>query len=179
MTGVEPSDGLPYAEEIDIGVRWSGGAPMPVLIDGRRTIVAFYLHQPHPDFDGTNPRPRNVLGDHGVGIVEFVGSSAVRIGAPNDEVLRGHPLWGRGLSFCSAHVVHNSAWIQELTDINSVHPRFRAERWASRTHYLFTFKHETLECVADGIEVTTDDTTMAEVVGRMATDAVGSYLPLK
>jgi hypothetical protein len=174
VTAAKPGDGLPFAEEIDIGVRWDWGAPTPVLVDGRRTFVAFYLARPDPDFDGTNPRSRNPRGDRGVGIVKFVLPAAVRMGAPNDEVLSGHPLWGRGLSYGCAHVVHNSEWIQELMAINSVHPQFRAERWASRNHYVFTFKDETLECVANGLEVTTEDATLAEAVQRLTTEAVGS-----
>jgi hypothetical protein len=33
--------GLPYAQRIDLGVRRDAGAPMPVLLSGLRTFVAF------------------------------------------------------------------------------------------------------------------------------------------
>ena len=81
------------------------GTPMPVLLSGLRTFVAFYLSARDPLFDGTNPRVRDPRADHGIGVVEFKRMTSVKVGSPNDEALRGHPLWGSGLKFYSAHEV--------------------------------------------------------------------------
>lgn len=46
--------GEEHAVSVDLGVRWSGGAPLPHLLSsGHRTFVAFYLDEPDPDWDGT------------------------------------------------------------------------------------------------------------------------------
>jgi hypothetical protein len=87
--------GLPYAERVDLGVTWDAGTPMPVLLSGLRTFVAFYLSVHDPLFDGTSPHVRDPQADHGIGVVEFKRVTSVKIGSPNDEVLRGHPLWGQ------------------------------------------------------------------------------------
>jgi len=82
--------GLAYAERMDLGVQWDTGAPMPVLISGGRTFVAFFLSVHDPLFDGANPRIRDQRADRGIGIVEFTGAMSVTMGSPNDEVLDGH-----------------------------------------------------------------------------------------
>jgi len=164
--------GLPYAEPFDLGVKWATGAPLPHLVSGHRTFVAFYLSRRNPGFDGTNPRMRRPDVDEGIGVVEFVGATAVKMGPPNDEVLRGHPLWERGLQFYTPHLVHNSPWLREIVDINRVHDRFNEERWRDTNHYLFTFQDEILECIANGTLVRVEPGTMSEVVGRLAAEAV-------
>jgi hypothetical protein len=149
--------GLPYAEPVDLRVQWDVGAPMPVLLSGLRTFVAFYLGGP----------------DHGIGIVEFKQVRSVKIGSPNDEVLNGHPLWGSGLEAYRAHVVRNSRWIAELMDVNRLHQRFDESRWRGAQHFVLTFHDETLECVAQRtVARTAPDATMAEVITRLSREAL-------
>jgi len=88
--------GLPYADRVNLGVSWDAGTPMPVLLSGLRTFVAFYLSDHDPLFDGANPRERDPQADHGIGVVEFKRVTSVKIGSPNDEVLRGHPSGAAG-----------------------------------------------------------------------------------
>jgi hypothetical protein len=73
---------------------------------------------------------------------------AIRFGTPNDEVLHGHPLHGKGLEPYAAHLIANSAWLAELQRINSVHPYYDPARWLSYEHYLLTFHDDTFECIA-------------------------------
>ena len=165
--------GLPYAEPVDLGVRWDASTPMPVLLSGLRTFVAFYLSVHDPLFGKTSPRGRDPQADHGIGIVEFKRATSVKIGSPNDEVLRGHPLWGSGLEFCRAHEVKNSPWIAELMDVNRAHERFDENQWAGRRHFMLTFHDETLECVAKWtVTRTAPDATMREVLARLSAEAL-------
>ena len=165
--------GLPYAEPLDLGVKWDTGAPMPILISSLRTFVAFYLSTHDPLFDGTNPSIRDPQGDHGIGVVEFTRATSVKMGSPNDEVLNGHPLWGSGLEFYGAHVVKNSPWIRELMDINRVHTGFRESNWTEARHFVLAFHDETLECVARAAVARTEpDATMPEVVARLSSEAL-------
>ena len=51
--------GLPYAVTAGFAPPWDTGAPVPVLLSGLRTFVAYYLNASAPWFDGTNPRRRS------------------------------------------------------------------------------------------------------------------------
>lgn len=166
--------GLPYAERADLGVKWDTGAPMPVLISGVRTFVAFYLSIHDPLFDGTDSRMRDPRRDHGIGVVEFKSMTSVKMGTPNDEVLNGHPLWGSGLELYSAHEVRNSPWINDLMEVNRIHSGFDTSHWTAARHFILTFHDETLECVADGTAARTEPgATMPEVVARLSSEAFG------
>jgi hypothetical protein len=80
------SRGHQYAEVIDIGVEWDTGAPLPHLVsNGGRASVLFYARAAGPSAADS------------LGIVEFRLVASIRMGAPNDEALDGHPLHGRGL----------------------------------------------------------------------------------
>jgi hypothetical protein len=166
--------GLPYAEPADLGVKWDTGAPLPVLISGLRTFVAFYLSLHDPIFEGTDPRIRDPRADHGIAVVEFRGVTSVKMGSPNDEVLRGHPLWGSGLELYQAHEVRNSPWIRELMDINRVHREFRESYWGGLRHFVLTFHDETVECAAREVVARTEPAAaMPEVVTSLTTQALG------
>jgi hypothetical protein len=46
--------GEPYAQVINIGPRWSIGAPLPHLVaDGSRAFLVCFAEQPDPDWDGS------------------------------------------------------------------------------------------------------------------------------
>jgi hypothetical protein len=165
--------GLPYAERVDLEVTWDAGTPMPVLLCGLRTFVVFYLSAHDRVFDGTNPRVRDRQADRGIGIVEFKRASSVKIGSPNDEALRGHPLWGSGLEFYSAHEVKDSPWITELMEADRAHERFDESQWTGRRHFMLTFHDETLECVAKWtITRTAPGATMPGVLARLSAEAL-------
>jgi hypothetical protein len=85
--------------------------------------------------------------------VSFRGVRAFYFGAPNDEALDGHRLWGRGLSLLSFQEVHPSDWIAELQNRNRVHPQHSAQSFTKLRHFIVTFKETTLECVANELEV--------------------------
>jgi len=165
--------GLPYAERVDLGVTWDAGTPTPVLLSGLRTFVAFYLSVRDPPSGGTNPRARDPQADHGIGVVEFKRTTSVKIGPPNDEVLRGHPLWGSGLESYSAHEVKNSPWITELMDVDRASEHFEESQWTGRRHFMLTFHDETLECVAKWtVTRAAPGATMPEVLARLGAEAL-------
>jgi hypothetical protein len=165
--------GLPYAERVDLEVTWDAGSPMPVVLSGLRTFVAFYLSAHDLPSGGSDPRVLDPRADHGIGVVEFKRMTSIKIGSPNDEVLRGHPLWGSGLEFYSAHEVKNSPWITELMQVDRAHEHFDESRWAGRRHFVLTFHDETLECIAKWtITRTAPGATMAEALARLTAEAL-------
>ena len=157
--GTAAEMGLPYAEPAGLAVQWDAGAPMPVLIVGLRTFVAFYI-----------PGSRD---DHGIGVVEFKGVESVMMGSPNDEVLQGHPLWGSGLEFYRPQQVRNSPWIADLIRVNRVHSQFREDHWSAIRHFLLPFHDETIECAArEAVTSTEPAATMAKVVADLSARSV-------
>ena len=165
--------GVPYAQRVDLGVKWDADTPRPVLLSGLRTFVAFYLSVHDPVIGGTNPRARGPQADHGIGVVEFKKVTSIKVGSPSDEALRGHPLWGSGLEFYGAHEVKNSPWITELMEVDRAHERFDGSQWSGRHHFMLTFHDETLECVANWtVTRTAPGATMPEVLVRLSAEAL-------
>jgi hypothetical protein len=145
-----------YAVPMDIGAVWSGGAPLPhLLASGGRTFLAFYLEDDDPDWDGTYARIVDPASgaEEALALVELVGCVSVKMGSPNDEVLHGHPLYRRGLGGYGTYVVENSRWLAELIEINRVHDRFDPDAWRDAKHFMLVFHDETVDAVADRIEV--------------------------
>src|SRR6516162_8372686 len=78
--------GLPYAQRVDLEVTWDADTPVPVLLSGLRTFVAFYLTVHDPVADRANPRVRGPRADHGIAVVEFKRVTSIKVGSPNDAV---------------------------------------------------------------------------------------------
>lgn len=84
----------------------------------------------------------------GEALVRFPLPYIFKLGAPNDEALGGHPLYGNGLTFYTVHRVDESSWIAALERQNSVHDRHnRTQFLENKVHYIITLEDSTLECV--------------------------------
>ncbi len=159
-----------YAEPFGFPLKWDIGAPMPHLLrnDGR-ALLAFLISEPDPNWDGSyvtiksakDPRPEPL------GLVEFEHCLSARLGSPNDEVLDGHPLSGRGLEAYRAQRVVNSRWLRQLEEINSVHRLYQPQMWRELHHYVFWFHDSTFECICRGYRVETHRISMREMLVRM------------
>ena len=109
------------------------GAPMPVTLADDTSLFVRYCTQAGK-----------------VAVIHFPLCSIFTFGAPNDETLASHPLYGRGLEFYSVHRVENSPWIAQLERRNAVHPSHNRARFVEgKKHFVFTFHDSTLECVAN------------------------------
>lgn len=144
---------------------WDVGAPLPHVLTGARGFaLAYFTKEPDPTWDGTSARVVDVADESMalVALIRFERPTAIRVGPPNDEVIHGHPLHGRGLAAYEAHEVVRSRWVQELQTINSVHSQYDPARWKDRHHYLLAFHDETVECVAGGFTAEVRMTTLAQ-----------------
>jgi hypothetical protein len=133
----------------------SVGAPCPLIVgDGLRVVLAYYVQNTPPDWDGTLARMVGPTTEgQPVAIVRFDLCRAHFLGAPNDEAFEGHPLSGRGLAPYGCFEIQNSSWIRRLERMNSVHRAHRAEDFWKLRHLVFSFHDETFECVCGGFEV--------------------------
>jgi hypothetical protein len=142
---------------------WDVGAPLPHLVtEGRKTSLVYLTREPDPTSDGrtahvVDPQDEEL---HLVALVQFHRVVSVRMGAPNDEVLHGHPLFGKGLAAYQPHVVVRSSWLAELRKVNSVHRAHDPAPWERFHHYLLPFHDETFECLAESFTATTKLTSL-------------------
>jgi len=163
--------GEPYADTLDLGVRWSGGAPLPhVVSNGSRAILLCHAAAVDPDWDGTYVTVVSAAATTEDTFVEIVfeGCASIRFGAPNDEALGGHPLSGRGLDGYEAHVVHNSTWLEEHIRVNSVHEQHNEHGWRTLTHYFLVFHDEMFEALAGTIAARLVPGTMSSLLTHAA-----------
>lgn len=141
-----------YAVPVELPVLWDTGAPLPHLLQNDyRAFLIFLIRDPDPNWDGSyvNIRHPESAAACQLAVVEFKGCVSTMMGTPNDEVLHGHPLYGKGLEGYRPMRVENSAWLAELQRINSVHDGYAPDRWSRLSHYFFGFHDSTFECVAE------------------------------
>lgn len=100
----------------------------------------------------------------GVAVLKCADCLATRLGYPNDEGLREHELWAKGLAELDYPVVEiaESSWAEQVRDEAT---RTRARIWSSQQntafahpvrasrHFLISFNGHTFECLASELEV--------------------------
>jgi hypothetical protein len=159
-----------YAEPIEFPVKWDTGAPLPhLIVNEYRALLAFLLSEPDPAWDGSYVTVKSPAGNEPepLALVEFEHCVSAKLGSPNDEVVGGHPLDGKGREGYAAQRVVNSRWIKELETINSVHSQFRAEKWRDLQHFIFWFHDSTFECVARSFTVEVHRLPMRQLLNQM------------
>ena len=162
--------GEQYAVPVEFPVSWDIGVPLPCLLqDERHTYLIFFLRETEPRSDRVSVKVGNVevqvageIAD--LAVVEFEGCSCTKMGAPNDEVLGGHPLYGKGLVHYRAQAVENSAWLKELDAINAVHWNYQPKFKRELKHYVFPFHDSTFECVARSFKVETFTASFRDIL---------------
>ncbi len=140
----------------------SVGAPIPFVVAAEHHLdVLYYTEQSDPDWDRTSVR---VVGQDSVGetvaLARFHRPYAHQFGPPNDEAIRGHPLFHLGLEPYSSFEITASKWIDELCKRNSVHPYHKDSHFADYRHFILTFHDSTFEAIAERYE--------AKIIGKMS-----------
>jgi hypothetical protein len=121
--------GQPFAVEWQVDGMWSRTTQNAVVMAGSFAAVL--------TFDGTT----------GTVQVVFQHPDGVRFSCVSDEIITGHPLFGKGLSAYGLFKVVNSAWIAELRSCDVVHPQHNEAHWNAAEHYLLCFKDRLCEVV--------------------------------
>ena len=164
------SKGESHAVPCDFPVAWDVGAPLPYLFKSdNAAFLTFYSRTIQNDgWDGRSvkivaPSSTEICS---ICLVKFKSCASAKLGHPNDEVLCGHPLYGRGLEGYTAQIVKNSPWLKEVAKTNSVHSNDKPQRWSRVNHYIFWFHDSTFECLAESYEIEMHSGTMREVLSR-------------
>ena len=168
--------GEQYADVSDFPVQWDTGAPMPhVLANEHRTFLIFHVREIIAGLDGTTVAARNLADDRAqtLALVEFERCVSFRMGVPNDEVVHGHPLSGKGLEDYTAQIVRHSEWIKELENINKVHAGYRPEHWKNLTHHVLWFHDSTFEYVAKSYKVEVVQQRVADLMANVCARLLG------
>ena len=162
--------GEEYAVPLDFPIKWDAGAPLPHLfVNDYRAYLAFRIAEPVPSWDGSYIKIIDRRGGLAelLALVEFEQCSCAKLGAPNDEVFHGHPLYGHGLDYYAAQLVANSRWLTEIEGINKVHRCYDPQRWRQRHHYIFWFHDTTFECIAMSYSVGVFRESMKDMLHRI------------
>lgn len=146
----------------------SVGAPLPlVLADDRRLVLAYFVEERDPAWDGRSGRVVGPESEEPAAIVYFPSFTAFTFGGPNDEALHGHPLHERGLEPYGAFEVKRSSWVASLERVNSVHDHHDPRAYARLRHFVFTFHDTPLECVAQAFDVHLRRGSHTSLLGEM------------
>lgn len=159
-----------FAKVIEWNPKWDLGAPMPqVFSNGHKTFLIYLINEPDPNWDGTYVNMIDSTSEtkYPLALVEFNGST-FRFGIANDEVFSGLPLWKNGLESYSAHIIENSTWINELKNINKVHPYYNENKWKDEKHFTLLFHDEIFEVIATDYKVEIFKTTFAKLATEVA-----------
>ncbi len=156
-------------EKIPFDPKWSGGAPIPFLLQSElRTFLTYYVEDIDPNWDGTYVKVQDPTSPevNKIAIVEWQRCRGASLGGLNDEAIHGHKLWDKGLSECGygAGIVKNSRWIEELKMANRVHEYHKDEMFDVLNHYILIFHDTTFECIAKSFTVEVVNDSMPNVL---------------
>ncbi|MBX9724246.1 MAG: hypothetical protein K2X81_22750 [Candidatus Obscuribacterales bacterium] len=168
--------GEEYAIPLEFPFKWNGGAPLPFLLQNDyKTFLTFFLREDDPNWDGTyvNVKDPGSEAVESLALVEFFGCCSAKLGSPNDEVLDGHPLAGKGMQGYSAQEVISSKWLAELEKINGVHLCYSPDDWSRSHHYIFWFHDSTFECIAESFKVETFRMNMKQLLEEVCQRLLG------
>jgi hypothetical protein len=129
--------------------------------------LVYILSEPDPAWDGTYANVVSAEDVSPLAIVHFHRCFGVKLGSPNDEVLHGHPLYGKGLCAYAAHTIAHSRWLAEVQKTNSVHSLYKPETYARLRHYLLAFHDETFECLSESVVIQTVRDSLSSVLRRL------------
>ena len=131
------------------------GAPIPfIMSDESKVILAYYLEEKPPDWDGTSVRMVGLsTNDEPIALVQFDRYKAYYFGPPNDEAFAGHPLASRGLRPYGFFQIENSSWVRQLGNMNSVHPCHMPDNFLDLKHVIISFHDSIFECVCSNFQL--------------------------
>ncbi|MFC5048421.1 hypothetical protein ACFSTE_13780 [Aquimarina hainanensis] len=156
-----------HADVMDFPVAWDVGAPLPHLfMNDHKAYLLFYVKSVDPNWDGTYTTIVDTASDKAtsLALVEFIHCTSAKLGAPNDEVFEGHPLYGKGLELYAPLQIINSSWVKEIKEINSIHTNHNPENWKNAKHFFFGFHDNVFECIADSFKVELHQTSFKKLM---------------
>lgn len=153
-TGVVPRR-PPRVVKIDLGLTWSGGAPLPVLIQGDSTAVLVV----------------RLDSEDAVGVIDWIGPDTVSFGGPGDEGIERHYLYGVGLEdLVWAGEVEDSPWAAAADFGHAPDPRLvgaGSPFLLPLRHFVLLFKDSTFECLARGYHAYVSDLEHRDLLKSM------------
>jgi len=143
-------------KQIETNIQIDVGAPTPTIMSNEHEIyLTFYIHKQDPNWDGSTINVRNST-DEGIATIKFTKYAQFKFGNPNDESISGHPLFNYGLQPYAIQEVEKSNWIEELIEMNSVHPYHKDSLFEKYKHYIFYFHDNCFEIVCEKFELMKD-----------------------
>jgi hypothetical protein len=146
--------GEEVAVACDWAYLWDPNDPSPhVLSSALRAYLIYKVNEWKLSEVSPYSSSENTIAEPVIALVEFTHCDAHRFSNINEEVLTGHPLWGKGLDLYGAHEVIHSQWLAEVQRINMVHKHYNPQQCERLKHYLLIFRDNIFECLADGYKI--------------------------
>ena len=145
------------ARDEQAAIPWEWPAPdnlsinqFPLILANERKTFLLYKTYTSTNFQATYKQKEHCAynTEELVAMLNFVSCAAIKFGAPNDEIIEGHALYGRGIDVGGAYIVANSKWKTEVRYMQGLHQQFDESHWAKYKHYLLFFKERTFEAIA-------------------------------
>jgi len=141
------------------------GAPSPhIYTDERFVYLFYYFYEKDTNWDGTYVNIRNNNTDEGVACITFNHCSQYKFGSPNDEAIKGHPLYKYGLEAYKFFEVKNSEWIKTLMERNRVHHLHKDEYFKNCKHFIYFFHDNCFEIACESYSCEIFNTNIKEAV---------------
>src|SRR5260370_1843221 len=123
---------LAKGEEVAVACDWASlwdpNDPSPhVLSSALRTYLIYNVNKWKLSEASPYSSSENTIDEPVIALVEFTHCYAYRFSNINEEVLTGHPLWGKGLDLYGAHEVIHSQWLAEGQRINMLHKHYNPQ----------------------------------------------------
>ena len=136
--------------ELNMGFQINVGSPEPIIISNDNELfIAFYVDKQKAVSESQEQNSDN---NTEVFIMRFKSFLKYTFGMPNNETIQGHPYSILGMESFAFYELKNSDLIEQLEDIDKIHPYYNSEKWKEYKHYILTFHDNMFECVAKKYE---------------------------
>jgi len=153
---LEPIDTIP---QCDIG------APSPhIYADEMFVYLFYYFYENDKNWNGTYVNIRNSNTEEGVVCITFNYYLQYKFGSPNDEAIKGHPLYKYGLKAYKFFELRNSEWIKSLMEMNRVHHFHKDENFKKYKHFIYFFHDTCFEIVCESYSYEIINTNIKEAM---------------
>jgi hypothetical protein len=125
------------------------GAPNPMIIcKNNELFLSFYNSE-----ERTEIHERNENIDENISLIKFSHVIKHSFGSPDNDMLYFHNYSKLGIEYGCAYNVIDSDWIKEEIDFDRQHPYFNIKKYEKYKHFVFVFKDNLFECIAQNFEL--------------------------
>jgi len=125
------------------------GAPNPMIICKNNVIFLTFYNQEEKN----ELHERDERFDKNISLIKFSSVLKHTFGSPNQDMLFFHEYSKLGIKSGEAYLIQNSEWIKKEIEFARQHPYFNSKKFDRSQHFLFVFKDNLFECIAESLDI--------------------------